>query len=111
MGFLLDIAHYQQGGGDPVAAVSRHRDRLEMVHLKDVVSPLPGDTKPPRESYRWVELGTGTVDVKGAVTAVRKVGFSGPVVIELDHATEGRTPRECAASNKKYAVETLGLAL
>jgi inosose dehydratase len=37
---LLDIAHYQQGGGDPAAAVARHRDRLAILHLKDVVDTL-----------------------------------------------------------------------
>jgi inosose dehydratase len=109
---LLDIAHYQQGGGDPVAAVRRHRDRLAALHLKDVISPVPGDSKPPRQSYRWVELGRGSVDVQGAMKAVREVGFAGPVIIELDRPPEpGRTPRECAAINKRYAVETLGLTL
>lgn len=112
LSLLLDIAHYQQGGGDPVAAVSRHQDRLAAVHLKDVISPVPGDTRPPRESYQWVELGRGQVDVPGAVKAIRKVGFSGPVIIELDRPPDpSRTPRECAALNKRYALETLGLTL
>lgn len=111
VGLLLDIAHYQQGGGDPVAAVTRHKDRLAMLHLKDVVSPIPGDTKPPRQSYKWVELGQGKVDVPGVIAALKKVGFQGPAVIELDAATEGRTPKEHAAANKAYCLETLGLAL
>jgi inosose dehydratase len=112
VGLLLDIAHYQQGGGDPVAAVSRHQERLTMLHLKDVIGPLPGDTKPPRESYKFVELGRGKVDVKGVVAAVKRVGFRGPAVVELDAVTaEGRTPKDCAALNKQYCVETLGLVL
>jgi inosose dehydratase len=109
---LLDIAHYQQGGGDPVAAVARHSDRIRALHLKDVVSPLPGDTRPARQSYRWVELGRGTVDVPGVIAALRKVSWSGPALIELDAITDpSLTPRDCAAVNKQYVVEKLGLKL
>jgi len=109
---LLDIAHYQQAGGDPVAAVSRHQDRIRVLHLKDVVSPLPGDTRPPRQSYRWVELGRGTVDVPGVIAALRKVSWNGPALIELDAVTDkALTPKDCAAVNKRYVVEKLGLSL
>jgi inosose dehydratase len=109
---LLDIAHYQQGGGDPVAAVTRHKDRIAILHLKDVVSPLPGDPRPPRQSYRFVELGQGTVDVPGVLAAVKRIGFRGPVVIELDGVTDpSRTARDCAEINKRYVVEKLGLTL
>jgi inosose dehydratase len=109
---LLDIAHYQQGGGDPVAAVKRHSDRLAILHLKDVVSPLPGDDKPARLSYRFVELGRGSVDVRGVVAALGAIGFDGPAVVELDRVPEaGRTAKQCAETNRSYLVETLGLSL
>ena len=32
----LDIAHYQQGGGDPVKAIRKYHDRLLFLHIKDV---------------------------------------------------------------------------
>ena len=109
---LLDIAHYQQGGGDPVAAVARHQDRLAIVHLKDVVSPLPGDARPARDSYRFVELGRGQVDVPGVIAALRRIAWSGPAVVELDAVPDPtRTAAECAAINKSYVVGTLGLTL
>ena len=109
---LLDIAHYQQGGGEPVAAVSLHKERIAILHLKDVVSPLPGDARPPRESYRFVELGRGKVDVPGVIAAVAKIQFRGPAVIELDAVPDpARTPKDCAAINKQYVVEKLGLTL
>lgn len=110
--FLLDIAHYRQGGGDPVAAVARHKERLALLHLKDVVSPLPGDSRPARQSYKFVELGRGMVDVPGVITALKKARFRGPAIIELDEVPDpARTPRESAEINKKYALETLGLSL
>ena len=109
---LFDIAHCQQGGGDPVAGVLRHKDRIAIMHLKDVVSPLPGDTKPPHDSYRFVELGQGKVDVPGVLASVKKIGFHGPAVIELDAVSDkSRTAKDCAEINKRYVVEKLGLTL
>jgi inosose dehydratase len=32
----LDIAHYQQGGGDPARAIRQYHDRLLFLHIKDV---------------------------------------------------------------------------
>src|SRR3954469_18734618 len=32
----LDIAHYFQGGGNPVKAIQRYKDRLLFLHIKDV---------------------------------------------------------------------------
>jgi len=95
--FELDIAHYVQGGGDPALAIRRHADRLLFLHIKDVESTPNG--------YRFVELGRGRVDVKGAVAALREINFSGWAVIELDSvppSTPPRTPRECAAISRSY---------
>src|SRR5262249_3052436 len=109
---LLDIAHYTQGGGDAVAAVDRHKDRIAILHLKDVVSPVPPGSKAHHEGYEFVELGRGKVNVPGVIAALKKVPFRGPAIIELDAPPDpSRTPRECAAINKQYAVETLGLSL
>jgi inosose dehydratase len=105
---LFDIAHYTQAGGDPVKGIARHKDRIAFVHLKDVVSPLE-DGKPPRESYRFVELGRGHVDVKGSLAALVAAGLRRPGVIELDTVEAGTTPKQAAEANKQYAVGVLGL--
>ena len=98
---LLDIAHYQQGGGDPIRAVRQYADRLIVVHIKDVE---PG---PP---YRFVELGRGRVDVKGAFAALADVKFRGWVVVELDAVPDNaRTPKESALLNKQYLEHEIGL--
>jgi len=107
---LLDIAHYAQGGGDPVAAVSRHKDRLALLHLKDVRDVPGAEGQPAR--YQFVELGRGRVDVPQVMAALKKISFRGPAILELDDVPDpGRTPRECAETNRRYAVETLGLSL
>jgi inosose dehydratase len=109
---LLDIAHYAQGGGDPVAAVSRHKDRLALLHLKDVRDVPAKDGRPAREAYQFVELGRGRVDVPQVIAALKTISFRGPAVLELDDVPDaGRTPRECAETNLRYAVDKLGLSL
>jgi inosose dehydratase len=106
---LLDIAHYQQGGGDPVRAVRRYADRILFLHIKDVQSPLPGHTGDPMRSYRFVEIGRGKVDVKGAFAALAEVKFKGWAIVELDAVPDkARTPRESAIIAKQY-LQQLGV--
>ncbi len=112
VGLLLDVAHYTQGGGDAVAAIARHLSRLAMLHLKDVLSPVPAGVKAHHDGYEFVELGKGRVDLPGVVAALEKNAWNGPAVIELDSVpatAPGSSPKDCAARNKSYVVETLGL--
>ncbi len=47
VGFLLDMAHYTQAGGDVAKAVRTHRSRLAVLHAKDVRTvPRAADAKP-----------------------------------------------------------------
>jgi inosose dehydratase len=103
---LLDIAHYQQGGGDPVRAVRKFSDRILFLHIKDVQSPLPGNTGDPMRSYRFVELGRGTVDVKGVFAALNEVKFKGWAIVELDAVPDkARTPKESAVIARTYLAQ------
>jgi inosose dehydratase len=102
----LDIAHYAQGGGNPVQAIREYASRLLFLHIKDVESPAPGG-KP--DSYRFVELGRGKVDVRGVFVALQSVGFDGWAVVELDEVPDkARSPKESAEISKQY-LRGLGL--
>jgi inosose dehydratase len=106
VGLLFDIAHYQQGGGDPVKAIHRYGKAIKVVHLKDV---RPIDAAP---GYEWVELGRGRVDVKGCVAALKAIGFDGWAIVELDRVVDAAgSPKASAAANRDYVVKQLGLAL
>jgi inosose dehydratase len=108
----LDIAHYQQGGGDPARAIRHYRERLLFLHIKDVESPVPatrGDTAQP---YRFVELGRGKVDLPAVFDALREIKFRGWAVVELDSVPDkARTPRESALISKKYLSDKLGMKI
>jgi inosose dehydratase len=106
VGLLFDIAHYQQGGGDPVKAIRRYGKAIKVVHLKDV---RPIDAAP---GYQWVELGRGRVDVKGCVAALKDVGFDGWAIVELDRVVDpDGSPKASAIANRDYVVKQLGLTL
>jgi inosose dehydratase len=101
---LLDVAHYQVGGGDPVAAIRRHADRLLFLHIKDVRRPIR-ETPP---SYEFVELGRGSVDLPGVFAALRDVQFHGWAIVELDDVPDhARTPKDAAAISKRYLEDVI----
>ena len=102
---LFDTAHYQQGGGDPVAALRRYREWVEVLHLKDV---RPAPPAPPASPYQFVELGRGRVDLPGVFAALREINFGGWAIVELDRVPDpGGTPRASAEINKRYLVEKM----
>jgi inosose dehydratase len=120
---LFDIAHYQQGGGDPVAAIREYRDWLEVVHLKDVRDKAgraggsggSGGSAAAGASggaYEFVELGRGRVNLPGVFAALRDVAFDKWAIVELDRVPDpGRTPKESAEINKRYIVEQAHLTI
>ncbi len=106
----LDIAHYQQGGGDPARAIRQYHDRLLFLHIKDVENLAMSDER--GRGYRWVELGRGRVNLPAVFAALKDVKFRGWAVIELDSVPDkSRTPKECAQISKKYVEEKLGMKI
>jgi inosose dehydratase len=105
----LDVAHYYQGGGDPVKAILNYHDRLLFLHIKDVEELHGGDSS---KTYRFVELGRGKVPLPAIFAALRTINFRGWAVIELDDVLDkAPTPRECGEISKKYVAEKLRIAI
>jgi inosose dehydratase len=107
---LFDTAHYQQGGGDPAAAIRKYRDWIDVLHLKDVrpAPPAQPASPAPAASYQFVELGRGRIDLPGVFAALREINFTGWGIVELDRVPDpGRTPKESAEINRRYLIEKL----
>jgi inosose dehydratase len=104
---LFDVAHYQQGGGDPAAAIREYRDWIDVVHLKDVRAATSGSSP-----YEFVELGRGRVDLPAVFAALRDIAFDKWAIVELDRVPDpGRTPKESAEINKRYLIDKAGQTL
>jgi L-ribulose-5-phosphate 3-epimerase len=105
---VLDVAHYFQGGGDPAKAIERCRDRLLYLHVKDVERPAPGSSN--ANSFEFVELGRGQVNLPAVFEALQKARFRGWAVVELDNGSaEPHSPKESAVLNNKFIEEKLGI--
>lgn len=99
----LDVAHCVQGGGDPATTITKYRDRLLFLHLKDV-RPAPAP-----KNYQFVELGLGRVDFPAIFAAMEKINYRGWAIVELDAVPDSaQTPAECAEISKKYLADKLG---
>jgi len=110
---LPDIAHMQAAGGDPVRFVSDYASRIVYPHFKDVViqpgGPPTMDGKPARPKYEFVELGQGKVNIPAVLQIMKDHNYRGWIVVELDRAPAGRTPKESGAISKRYLEEKLKL--
>ena len=114
MDICFDGGHYAYGGGDPIAFVNRHRDRIGYVHLKDVDPVVLADARTRELSflealreYVFCEFGQGMVDIPGMVQTLRDGGYRGWLVVEQD-----TTPNESTASaraNRAFLREHCGL--
>ena len=106
---LLDVAHYHQGGGKPAEAILKYESHLHSLHLKDTKSPLPEKPDQPN-SYKFVELGRGNVDLIAVFKNLRKIKFDGWAIVELDGVPDKeKTPLLCGETSKKFLIEKVGM--
>lgn len=80
---ILDTAHLQAGGGDPIKAIADYAERLCHVHLKDAHTSIFG---PKPLTPGFVPLGEGNlkIDIPGCVRALRAAAYDGWLGVELD---------------------------
>ncbi|HBM61999.1 MAG TPA: myo-inositol catabolism protein [Citreicella sp.] len=91
VGWVPDTGHILRGGQSVAAAMTRWRDRIRYVHLKDV--DAAGD---------WAMLGQGVVNVaEVARLAARAPRFTGWLVLEEESDRAGRDPAAAVATNHR----------
>ncbi|HWB37230.1 MAG TPA: sugar phosphate isomerase/epimerase [Rugosimonospora sp.] len=90
-----DAGHIVLDGGDPVAVLREHIDRIPIMHWKDCVGPLAGHTLRGTQKERHATmlrnfrvLGAGTIDWGSWVDVLAASRWSGWAVEEIDHAED-----------------------
>jgi sugar phosphate isomerase/epimerase len=73
IGLCYDTGHAARAGDDIVEGVRKIGQRIYGVHLKDV-----------NAEKRDVVIGTGTLDIKGFLKALKRVGFNGALMVEYE---------------------------
>lgn len=115
VGLVLDMGHYMMGGGDPVKALIKYKNRIWHVHFKDF-DPEKAQLA-ARNNYDYFqsvnsgvfcELGKGVVDFPYISGVLEKSGYDGWVVVEQDVLPGMGNPLQCAIRNREY-IKTLGI--
>lgn len=112
----LDTGHLLLGGGDPIDAMHRWKDRINHLHVKDARREVVADVVRERAGMRAVwergafcELGTGDLDVDSFLDEVRESGYRGWMVVEQDRirapGEELAVAAEAQARNLAYLRE------
>jgi inosose dehydratase len=115
VGLLLDTGHIACGGGDPLAVLRRHQSRIWHVHFKDCDRAVAARVRQEGLGYLaavraqlFCELGKGSIDFAAVTTALRRMDYSGWIVVEQDVFPGYGTPAESAARSRAY-LRSLGL--
>lgn len=115
LGLVFDTGHYSFGGGDPLAGLERHKDRIWYVHFKDHDPEVAARSR--RAEWDGVqsvghgvfcELGQGDVDFPAVLEKLEEIGYAGWIVVEQDVLPGMGSPKESARRNRQY-LESIGL--
>jgi sugar phosphate isomerase/epimerase len=79
VGLCVDSGHYGRSGVNPVDVIDEFPERINMIHLKDMVP----DT---RTEYGWSDriVGKGMLDLPGILNRLVDIGFDGPFSLEYE---------------------------
>ena len=99
IGMTLDTGHFALSGVDPKLVAKAFGRRVFNVHVKD------------HAGHESVELGMGTVDIRGCVSTLRDTGYGGFLTQELElsnHGGDAGRVDRAAARGLSYMEALLG---
>jgi inosose dehydratase len=116
VGLCLDTGHWEFAGGDSLQAVKEYGTRINHLHFKDCDPNIHQLAKDEKLKYFeavqagiFPELGQGSVDFKGVIDEMQRLGYDGWGTVEQDVLTDDLdAPRHSARSNREY-LRKLGL--
>jgi inosose dehydratase len=112
--FCPDTAHLTAAGMDAAHMIRKYGDRIQYFHLKDL-TPTDADTSTFADWQGdealpiFCELGLGTIDFVPIMAAIREVGYTGWLTVEIDQSTS--TPYQSLQQCRDYIQSTLGLSI
>ncbi|MDQ3247572.1 MAG: TIM barrel protein [Chloroflexota bacterium] len=115
LGLCFDTGHYRFGGGDPLAGLQQHADRIWHVHFKDHAPTVAQHSRQAGwsgveavEHGVFCELGQGDVDFHAILAHLQSVNYLGWIVVEQDVLPGMGSPKASAGRNRDY-LHSIGL--
>ncbi|MBX3568919.1 MAG: myo-inosose-2 dehydratase [Rhizobiaceae bacterium] len=122
---LLDAGHLAFAGGDVLAAIDRHHQRISHVHVKDIRRPVVDALDWSKQSFldavalgAFTVPGDGSLDFGAIVQRFADHGYEGWFVVEAEQDPKKNPPLKMAQVGHKelmrvmtkagYTVETKG---
>jgi inosose dehydratase len=84
IGLCIDVGHVVRIKEDPIPMISKYKDRLYDMHMKDV--------NKAEEDGTPVEIGRGVIDIPGIIKALKKINYSNRVAIEFEKDGDDPVP-------------------
>lgn len=84
IGLCIDVGHVVRIKEDPIPMISKYKDRLYDMHMKDV--------NKAEEDGTPVEIGRGVIDIPGIIKALKKINYSYRVGIEYEKDGDDPVP-------------------
>lgn len=95
----LDTAHGVAAGVDIEKTINEYRDRITLVHLKDLRAKIP--MREVRFTRDFVNVGRGIIDLRSIVNKLKDVGYSGQLMLEIE-ALQGEDPGPVVLDGYRY---------
>jgi inosose dehydratase len=115
LGLVLDMGHYMFGGGDPLSALKKYKNRIWHVHFKDCHQFIAEEARKEGLDYFqtvsagvFCELGRGAVNFNEITQELKNQQYSGWIVVEQDVLPGMGNPKMCAQRNREY-IKSLGM--
>lgn len=96
VGFAPDLGHVARGGMDVVETVTRFRERIVHLHVKDMFA-----------NGEWAPTGEGVVDIAGVFRQLSDTGFAGWAAFEDESALAETDPDEATLRAGRWVREHL----
>lgn len=117
LGLCLDTGHFTYAGGDPVAFMDKHMDRLNYVHFKDIDPGVKADVIANRTGFYdacaqgiFCHLGKGEVDFDAVKQLLAGANYDGWCTVEQDQDPADRSPSFNDAIVNRQFLHSMGFS-
>jgi inosose dehydratase len=110
---IVDVAHLTLGGSDPAEVIRTYRERMILMHIKDVRRDVLAQARQNPDlvrhaRYHFCELLQGGVNYPAVIAAMRQTDYRGWVIVELDGYQVPAGGPDTSARENRDAMRKMG---